>query len=251
MDLGLLGKRAVVTGGSRGIGFAIAEVLASEGCRVAICGRDEARLTTAVNALQSRGSGVATGCALDVADTRRVREWISSVADVFGGIDILVSNVSAQSFDWNRSVEIDILACVNLVDAVMPHLRQATIGDASLVAIASQAASRGVPSYKPYSAVKAALISYMTSLSVECAPDGIRVNVVSPSEVMVPGGFWDRMRIESPDLFRETLLRNPMGRFAEPEEVARAAAFLASPAASFISGANLLVDGASRDFVQL
>lgn len=248
MDLHLVGKKVILTGGTRGIGRSVAETLADEGCDLAICARSDDQVELAVESLRARGVTVVGGV-LDVADHERVHDWVTNTAEQLGGVDILVSNVSAQSSEWRRSVELDILACVNVVEATLPHLVRAQHGGA-IVAIASQAGLLAVPSYKPYSAVKAALISYMGALSRELAPHGIRVNSVSPGEIDFPGGFWDRMKDEDPELVSRTLAASATGRFGTPVEVARAVAFLASPAASYISGTNLLVDGASKDFVQ-
>lgn len=239
--------KAVVTGATRGIGRAIATLLSAEGCDVGFCARTAGDVAEFEGELRAAGGNVASGV-VDVADLDNLRAWLEEAARKLGGVDILVSNVSAQSFDWDRSYHVDIRACVNAVEAVMPYLRASKAG--SIVAIGSQAAMLSVPSYKPYSAMKAALLSYMSALSRELAPAGIRVNVVSPSEIYFKGGFWERMEREDPALFRAALAKNTSGRFGTPEEVARAVAFLASPAASFISGANLLVDHASREHVQ-
>jgi 3-oxoacyl-[acyl-carrier protein] reductase len=247
VDLGLTGKKVIVTGGSRGIGRSIAETFIDEGSHVALCARTASEVQRTVEALQKPGRTVIGGV-VDVADAQRLRTWVAEAVADLGGLDILISNVSAQSFDWRESVDVDILACVDLVEAALPHLLRSPT--ASIVAVASQAALVAVPSFKPYSAVKAALISYMTSLSRELAPKGIRVNTVSPSEIFFEGGFWDRMKDEDPELVSGALAKNIMGRFGTPAEVARAVVFLASPAASFIAGTNLLVDGASKEFVQ-
>jgi NAD(P)-dependent dehydrogenase (short-subunit alcohol dehydrogenase family) len=247
MDLALAGNKVMVTGASRGIGRAVAEMFAEEGCDVAICARKADGVERAVEALESRGVR-AVGGVVDVADTRDLRRWVGDAAAELGGLDILVSNVSAQSYEWRRSVEVDVLACVELVEAALPYLVRSRAG--AIVSIASQAGLLAVPSYKAYSAVKAALISYMGSLSRELAPQGIRVNVVSPGEIEFEGGFWERMRAEDPQLVSRTLARSAMGRFGTALEVARAVVFLASPAAGFISGTNLLIDGGSKEFVQ-
>lgn len=245
MDLHLSGLSAVVTGGTRGVGRAVVENLLAEGCRVGFCARTPSQVDEAVEAL--RPWGEARGTVVDVRDDTGLAHWVAASVDALGGLDIVVSNVSAQSFDWRASVDVDILAGVRLMDLVAPHLRRSA--SPSVVAIASMAGHMAVPSYKPYSAVKAALISYMGSLSREWAPVGIRVNVVSPGEVYYPGGFWERMREEESDLYGDAVRRNIMGRMANPADVARAVAFLASPAAAFISGVNLFVDGAAHEFV--
>lgn len=247
MDLGLTGKRAVITGATRGIGLSIARCLAAEGCHVSICGRSESSMHAALDTLKQYGVSV-IGQLLDIGCKEDVKQWIQNTKVEFGGIDIFISNVSAQSFDWEESYNIDIRSCVDTINTILPHLEESK--SAAIVAIASQAAMMSVPSYKPYSAMKAALISYMSSLSRELAPKGIRVNTVSPSEIYFKGGFWERMQTESPELYSKAQQRNIMGRLGTDVEVAKAVTFLASSAASFISGANLMVDGASREYVQ-
>jgi NAD(P)-dependent dehydrogenase (short-subunit alcohol dehydrogenase family) len=245
VDLQLSGLRAVVTGGTRGIGRAVVEHLLAEGCRIAFCARTPSQVDQAVKELMPQGE--VRGTVVDVGNDAVLADWIAATAVAFGGLDIVVSNVSAQSFDWRASVDVDVLSAVRLMDFVEPHLRRSSSG--AVVAIASMAGHMAVPSYKPYSAVKAALVSFMGSLSREWAPVGVRVNVISPGEVYYPGSFWERMRREEPGLYTDAVRRNIMGRMADPADVARAVAFLASPAAAFISGVNLFVDGAAHEFV--
>lgn len=254
MDLGLAGKRAVITGGSRGIGRAIAALLAEEGCDVAICARDAAGLKAAVAALERHGRRVRAR-ALDVTDRPALSAWIDAVAAELGGIDILIPNVSALAASvtpgeksWRAGFEIDILATVSTVEAAQPHLEKSSAG--AIVGIASAAAVEAFGGVRPYNSVKAALINYLSNLSHVLSPKKIRVNTVSPGTIYFEGGVWAQRQREAPQVYEAALARNPMGRMGTVEEVARAVAFLASPAAGFITGTNLMVDGGLTQRVQ-
>ncbi len=251
MDLQLRGLRAVLTGGTRGIGRAIAETLASEGANVAICARDGDEVEAAVNAL--RASGVtAAGRALDVGNAAALTAWVRDAARELGGVDIAIGNVSAFGGDaenadvnWSKSFEIDVMHAVHLVDAALPWLEKSAAG--SIVTI-SGVSGRDAG---PHGAVKAALIHYTQSLALQLAPKGIRANTVSPGNTYCAGGAWATVEREDPARFARALALNPTGRMGTPEEVARAVVFIASPAASFITGANLAVDGALSRGLQL
>lgn len=247
MDLGLADRAVLVTGATRGIGRAIVDCFAGENARLGICARDAGAVAEVVSSLRADGV-TAFGAAVDVTDAGLLRSWVGAMVGALGGIDVLVSTVSAQSRDWQACLRTDVLAAVDLVDACRDQLIASPAG--SIVFIASQAAALAVPGYPSYSAVKAALISYAGSLSRDLAPHGVRVNCVSPSEIIFPGGLWDRIRTERPERYQTALRRQPFGRLGTPEEVARVVVFLASPAASLVCGANVLVDGASRDHVQ-
>ncbi len=252
MDLGLKGKRALVTGGTRGIGRAIVDALAGEGADVAFCARDAAAVEQTVAGLGQSGVRV-SGAALDVTDGEGLPAWIDGVAAEFGGIDIVVANVSALSGTpgeegWRRGFEVDVLATVRTVDAALPHLEKSEAG--SIVAIASTAALESFGGVRAYNSVKAAVINYVSSLASALAPQGIRANTVSPGSIFFEGGVWDTRKREQPEIFEAVLARNPMGRMGTPEEVARAVSCLAGPSASFITGANLVVDGGLTQRVQ-
>ena len=252
MDLGVRGLNALVTGGTRGIGRAIVDRMAGEGANIAVCARDGAAVAATVSALEEGGVR-ATGAAVDVADGDSLTAWIDSSAEALGGIDIVIPNVSALGSalgdeGWRRGFEIDIMATVHTVDAAMPYLEKSDA--ASIVVISSTAALESFGGVRPYNAVKAALINYTSSLSSALAGQGIRANTVSPGTIYFEDGVWGARKREQPDIFNMFLSRNPTGRMGKPEEVANAVAFLASPAASFITGVNLVVDGALTQRVQ-
>lgn len=252
MDLRLKGMKGIVTGGTGGLGRAAAEALADEGCHVAVCARGEAGVRETVSSLESRGV-TAFGRALDVAAEGDLESWVDDAADALGGLDIVVANVSAlaQGSDedaWRRSFDVDLMHSVRAVDAALPHLRES---DAGAIVLVSSVSARHPLSVGAYGAAKSALNHYGKSLAVELAAEGIRANVLSPGTIYVEDGFWGGMERDNPDVFEHALSSNPMGRMGEPEEVGRAIAFLASPVASFISGTNLLVDGALTPGVQM
>lgn len=247
MDLDLRNKRILVLGGTRGIGGSISLSFAEEGGVVGACGRNQEGILQMDAKLKSIDPR-SFSSRLDSMEKEGLKKWIDSSASQLGGLDHLIWVASAQSFSWEESFSTDLLGCIYSTEAALPYLKKGK--SPSIVVIASKAALLKVPSYKAYSSIKAALISYASSLSRELAPSGIRVNTISPGEIYCSGGFWERIKNEDPQLYKRALRSNPLGRFGAPKEVAQAVVFLASKAASFISGANLLVDGGSLEHVQ-
>ncbi|GAA2550810.1 SDR family NAD(P)-dependent oxidoreductase [Mycolicibacterium diernhoferi] len=249
MDLGLTGKRFAVTGGTRGIGRAVVEGLLAEGARVAYC----ARTPESVSGAQAELGDGAVGTAVDVSDRAALTAWVNATAQDFGGLDGVVANVSAlaipeSSDNWRSSFEVDMMGTVGLVDAALPLLEASGAG--SIVTIASVSGREIDFAAGPYGAMKAAIIHYTQGLAFQLAGRGVRANTVSPGNTYFPGGVWPTIETEDPELFAQSLALNPTGRMATPREVANAVVFLSSAAASFITGTNLLVDGALTRGVQ-
>ncbi len=245
MDLGLKGKKALVTGGTRGIGRAIADLLADEGCDVAICARNPDQVAEAVAALQAKGVK-AWGETIDVSVEGSLKDLVAKASEALGGLDIFVSNVSgAMGLDnnpvgWRQAVEVDILRTVEGCEAAAE-----TVGPGGSIVVIGTISAVEVPGpRRPYSAVKAALLPYVKNLARDLGPKTIRANVVSPGPIYFKGGVWDMIEQHMPDRFKATLERSPLGRLGGPDEIANAAVFLASPRASYITGANLICDGA-------
>jgi 3-oxoacyl-[acyl-carrier protein] reductase len=254
MDLKLRGKRALVTGATRGIGRAIAETLAGEGCNLSICALGEKEVAAAVERLQTKGVA-AYGASVDVAKDADVQDWVRRSTEQLGGLDIIVSNVGAMDLgtgraSWEKNFSLDVMGLVNLIEAGETYLEDAAKahGDAAIVAISSTAAA-AIANAQSYGAVKAALIHYVKGLAKDFAPRKIRANTVAPGMVYSEGGIWNQIEKDNPEAYQAALARNPMGRMAVPQDVADAVVFLSSPCASFVSGINMIVDGAMTDRV--
>lgn len=249
MDLHLKGKNALILGGTRGIGRAIADTLAREGANVGVCARNADQVAAAVAELKALGIK-ATGASVDVTDGPALKAWIASASSELGGLDILISNAGAMAQgndidSWEKNFQLDVRAAVNAFDAAQPLLTAAAAktGDAAFVIISSISAAMAdrADSYGP---IKAALIHMAKGLARQHAKAGVRVNVVSPGMVFFEGGVWDMVKKNAPDFFAQANARNPTGRCATPQEIANAAVFLASPLSSYTTGSNLIVDGA-------
>jgi 3-oxoacyl-[acyl-carrier protein] reductase len=253
MDLGLKGLKAVVTGGTKGIGRAIAQTLAAEGAHIAYCARNAEEVAQTAKDFAPYGVTV-FGRVVDVADGPALAAFVNDAAAALGGVDIVVANVSALAIpndeaNWQRTFDVDMMGTVRLVNAAMPHLEKST--QAAIVTISSVSGREIDFASGPYGAFKAAIVHYTQGLAYHLAGKHIRANTVSPGNTYFPGGVWNQIEHGNPELYKMALGMNPTGRMGTPQEMANAAVFLASPAASFITGTNLVVDGALTKGVQL
>jgi 3-oxoacyl-[acyl-carrier protein] reductase len=252
MDLGLKGKRILVTGGTKSIGRAIVDAFLAEGAVVGFCARDAKLVKEREKDWQGK-QGRAFGTALDVTDDPALKKWIDGFA-ADGGIDHFIANVSAMGTEdtpegWRKSIDIDIVSTVESVRHAVPHLTASGVGaSATIIGTVSLVEVSG-PTL-PYRSVKAALVPYVKSLSIDLAPKGVRVNMVSPGTILEDGNTWGRQRDAGAERYKRMLAKNPSGRMGTPQEVAGAVAFLASTQASFVSGINFIVDGALTARVQ-
>ena len=247
MDLGLRNKRALVTGGSRGIGRAISDVLLKEGARVAFTARGEKGVAAAME--EMRKVGEVRGDVVDSADAGAVAAWVKEIARDWDGLDIVISNVSAGGGvpigldGWREAVNTDIVGSAALIEAALPHLRTSK-GAVVQIATITAIEHHDFPGNPAYGAVKAALVRYMGELAIREGQHGVRANSVSPGPIWVDGGVWSWVKDNMGDYYERDGEAHPQKRLGTAAEVARVAAFLASPAASWVSGQNVSVDGA-------
>lgn len=244
MDLGLKGKKALVTGATRGIGRAIAETLAGEGVDLAICSRTQEAVDATKKDLEAKGVRVHARVA-DVGDGDALRGFISASIEALGGLDILVSNPSGgngvDEAAWRANFEVDVLGAVRSVEAAQEALEASDA--ASVMFIGTTAAVETFMGPTSYNAMKAALVTHANGLSQSLGAKGIRVNTVSPGPIFIEGGSWDRIKQGRPAMYEAALADHPGGTMGEAQDVANAVVFLSSPAAKHITGVHLIVDG--------
>ncbi|HUN92647.1 MAG TPA: SDR family oxidoreductase [Burkholderiaceae bacterium] len=245
MELDLAGRKAVVAGGSRGIGRAIALAFVGAGAQVSICARGAAALEAARAELSRAGRAV-HAAACDLADAGAVGRYVAEAANALGGIDILVNNASGFGIGddeaaWSAGIAVDVMSMVRASHAAIPHLERSS--GASILHIASISGLRPAARNPAYGAVKAAMIHYAATQAAMLARRGIRVNCISPGSIEFPGGVWEERRLAADPLYDRVRRDIPFGRLGTPQEVASVALFLSSEAARWVTGQNIVVDG--------
>ena len=247
MDLGLKDKKVIISGGSRGIGLAIAHKFLDEGASVGFFARGAEGVGTAIADLSQKGTVV--GDTLDAADFEAVEAWVAKTGAELGGIDIVINNASASAqMDWKKesfqsSFDIDFMCAVAMVDAAKPFLEKSDAAAVLQIATITAVEHHDMPVSPSYGAMKAATINLNAQLAQRWGAQGIRANTLSPGPIYFEGGAWHMIKEHMPDLYERDRVDHPSGRYGTPEEVANVAVFLCSPAASWVTGANVPVDG--------
>ncbi|MFL2558414.1 MAG: SDR family NAD(P)-dependent oxidoreductase [Arenicellales bacterium] len=245
MDLGLTGKSAIITGGSRGIGLAIAKAFAQEGANVSICARSEGPLSSARASLDTYGTTVHS-LPCDVSDPVALHDYIQAAHHALGGLNVLVNNPSGfgrtdDEAGWKMSIDIDLMASVRGCWSAIPLIEKS--GGGAIIHISSISGLTQSQRTPPYGAVKAALNQYTMTQALELAPKSIRVNAIAPGSIYFEGGLWHQAQTNNPELYENILAGIPRGRYGTPEEVASVAVFLASEPGQWVTGQTIAVDG--------
>jgi NAD(P)-dependent dehydrogenase (short-subunit alcohol dehydrogenase family) len=253
MELGLKGKKVIMNGGAHGLGLASLKLFAAEGADVAFFSRKADKIEAAKAAIEAAGPGKVFAEVFDMASGGDAyKAWLEKAAGELGGCDIFVHTASSSGTggtgDWQQCLDMDIMGAVNAVEVLTPKLAES--GSGSIVFLSSTAALETFIAPQAFNALKAALITYASQLSQALAGQKIRVNTVSPGAIYYEDGNWNTIKQHVPALFDATLAKMPMGRYGEPDEVARAIVFVASPAVPYMTGANLVVDGGFTQRVQ-
>ncbi|WP_237214135.1 SDR family NAD(P)-dependent oxidoreductase [Falsiroseomonas oryziterrae] len=241
---GFAGRRVLVAGGSKGIGRAVALGFARAGAAVSICARGAEALEATRAEIAACGVP-AHARATDLAEAAAVASWVEDAATALGGVDVLVNNASGfgardTEEDWAKGLGVDVMATVRASRAAAPHLRAAKGSIVNVTSISGFRPSLRTPAY---AAVKALLVNYTQSQAAAFAADGVRVNAVAPGSIEFPGGSWEQRRTSDPTLYNRILASIPFGRLGTPEEVAEVVMFLSSPAARWVTGQTIVVDG--------
>jgi len=251
MDLQLKGNKALVTGGTKGIGRAIAEALSDDGCDIAVCARTDADVQACVESLKKKGVN-AYGRGFDVGNADELKGFIADAGKELGGLDCFVSNVSGGNAGgeegWRANFEYDVMGAVRGVEAAIPLLEASD--NASIIMISSTAALEKFIGASAYNAMKAAVIQHAGALAQELGPKGIRVNSICPGPIMIEGGAWDNIKKNMTPFYDATVAEIPVGRMGRAEEVAAQIALLASPLGAFTTGSNLVLDGGFTKRIQ-
>ena len=253
MDLGLRGKKAIVTGATKGILRGVVELMVSEGANVAFCARDATEVAEAVQAVK-RPDGEVFGEAVNVRDGDAYQAWLERAAASLGGCDVFIPGVSGgagmdSEKNWVRNFEIDVLHTVRGCETLMPHLKKS--GSGSIVVIGSTNAVETFAAPMAYNAMKGGLVVYAKQLSQHVGKQGVRVNTVSPGPIYFEGGAWEMIKGTQAKFFDWAMKQIPCGHMGTVEEIARVIVFIASPAASLITGANIVADNGFTKRVQL
>jgi NAD(P)-dependent dehydrogenase (short-subunit alcohol dehydrogenase family) len=253
MDLGLNGKKVIMNGGSHGLGLASLKTYAAEGCDVAFFSSNAERVAAASDAIDAVGTGKVIGSELDMTgNPEGYKAWLAKAVEDLGGCDIFIHTASASgqgaTGDWDRCLDLDIKGAAMAVEVLTPALAESDCG--SIIFMSSTAAVETFVAPQAFNAIKAAMITYGSQLSQALAPQGIRVNCVSPGPIEYPSGNWEAIKANMPAFYDGTVAQMPMGRLGEPQEVANSVVFLSSPASPYTTGANLIIDGGYTKRVQ-